>query len=86
MNITGREDTPAEILKHPANDSTAKYHWSFSKSKRFSENKGYTNTISYNLPSSISKRKAGFGYGSRSKFFDGHNTTNPSPGKYELKS
>ena len=82
MNITGREETPVEIFKHPANDSTAKFLWSFSKSKRFTDRQGYTNTISYNLPSSISKRKAGFGYGGRSKLFDGHNVTNPSPGKY----
>jgi hypothetical protein len=36
MNITGREETPIEILKHPANNSTAKYLYSFSKSRRFS--------------------------------------------------
>jgi len=86
MNITGREETPIDILKHPANTSTAKYLYSFPKSKRFPDNKGYTNTISYNIPSSASKRKTGFGYGSRSKFFDGQNVTNPSPGKYESKS
>jgi hypothetical protein len=70
------------VLKHPANNSTSKYHWSFSKSKRFSDNRGYTQTISYNLPSSASRRKSGFGFGNRSKFFDGQNLTNPSPGKY----
>jgi len=82
MNITGKEETPQEIFKHPSNTSTAKYLYSFSKSKRFAEKGGYTSTISYNLPSSITKRKTGFGYGNRSKFFDGHNVTNPSPRKY----
>jgi hypothetical protein len=84
MNHSGRIEQPQQILKHQTNNSTAKYHWSFSKSRRFSDNKGYTQTISYNLPSSVSKRKSGIGYGSRSKYFDGLNTTNPAPGLYEL--
>jgi hypothetical protein len=82
MNITGRIETPAEVLKHPANNSTAKNHWSFAKTPRFPNHKGYTATISYNIPSSASKRKSGFGYGDRSKHFDGQNTKNPSPAKY----
>ncbi len=69
MNITGRIETPQQILKHPANTSSAKYHWSFSKSARFPMAKAYTATISYNLPSSVSKRKSGIGYGDRSKNF-----------------
>lgn len=84
MHHSGRIEPPQQVLKHQANDSTAKYHWSFSKSSRFGDNKGYTQTISYDLPNSLSKRKSGIGYGSRSKNFDGFNTTNPPPGLYEL--
>ena len=86
MNHSGRIEHPAQILKHPANNSTSKYHWSFSKSNRFGDNKGYTQTISYNLPSSVSRRKSGIGYGNRSNFFDGNNMTNPPPGLYDLGS
>jgi hypothetical protein len=86
MNITGRIDTPVGVLKHPANDSTAKYHWSFSKASRFPERKGYTSTISYDLPSTKSKRRSGFGYGNRSTFFDGQNTSHPDPTRYRHNS
>lgn len=86
MNHSGRIEQPAQILKHPANNSSSKYHWSFSKSSRFGDNKGYTQTISYNLPSSVSRRKSGIGYGNRSNFFDGNNMTNPPPGLYDLGS
>lgn len=71
MSITGLIETPQQILNHPVNTSTAKYHWSFSKTPRFKDYRGYTSTISYNLPSSVSKRKSGIGYGDRSKFFSG---------------
>lgn len=47
MNITGRTETPVDILKHPANTSSTKYQFSFSKASRFSQPKGYTSTISY---------------------------------------
>lgn len=63
MNVTGRIETPQQILNHPANTSSAKYHWSFSKASRFPLNKSYTATISYNIPSSASKRKSGIGVG-----------------------
>jgi hypothetical protein len=86
MNVTGRIESSQQILNHPANTSTAKTHWSFAKAPRFGDNRGYTSTISYNLPSNVSKRYSGIGYGSRSKHFDGHNVTNPSPGKYESLS
>jgi len=76
------QETPVQILRHQANNSTAKYHYSFSKSNRFHNRSGYTNTISYNLPSSVTRRNTGFGYGDRSKFFEGQNVKNPSPGKY----
>ncbi len=86
MNITGRIESPAGILKHPANDSTAKYQFSFSKSSRFPQPRSYTNTISYDLPSNRSRRKSGFGYGNRSTFFDGQNLENPAPAQYRSKS
>jgi hypothetical protein len=82
MNISGRIETPTQICRHPTNNSSAKYHYSFSKSSRFPSRRQYTNTISYDLPSSAGRRKSGFGLGNRSKFFDGQNLTNPSPGKY----
>ena len=69
MNITGRIETPQQILNHPANTSSAKHHWSFSKASRFAAPKGYTATLSYDLPSSISRRKSGIGYGGRSRHF-----------------
>ena len=69
MNISGRIETPQQILKHPSNTSTAKHHFSFSKSPRFPTPKAYTDTISYDIPSSVSKRKSGIGYGGRSKVF-----------------
>ena len=86
MNITGRTDTHTGILRHPANDSTAKTQWSFSKSARFPQPKSYTNTISYDLPSTISRRKSGIGVGNRSHFFDGQNVANPCPTKYEQET
>lgn len=82
MNITGRTDTPNDVWKHPANDSKSKHQWSFSKSARFPDRKQNTATISYNLPSSTSRRKSGIGYGHRSTFFDGQNLENPPPTKY----
>lgn len=82
MNITGRIETPLQILNHQANNSTAKNHWSFSKATRFANPKTYSQTLAYNLPSSVSKRKPGIGYGNRSHFFDGNSTLNPPPGQY----
>lgn len=86
MNITGRTDTPVAVLKHPANDSTSKHHWTFSKSARFPQPKSYTATISYDLPSTKSRRKSGIGFGNRSNFFDGQNKDTPDPTRYRLSS
>ena len=86
MNITGRTDTYVGVLRHPANDSKSKYHWSFSKSARFPDSKQYTATISYNLPSTVSRRKSGFGYGNRSTHFDGQNIGHPPPTTYNQGS
>ena len=86
MNITGRIESSVGVLNNPTNDSSAKYQWSFSKSARFPEKKGYTNTISYDIPTTKSKRKSGFGYGGRSKHFDGQNKDNPPPTSYRLNS
>ncbi len=83
ISVTGQTDNPRQVLNHPANDSSAKYHWSFSKSPRFPRNKSYTHTISYDIPTTKSKRHAGIGYGNRSKFLDGQNLTNPSPLHYQ---
>ena len=86
MNITGQTDTPLGVLKHPANDSSSKYHWSFAKSARFTQPKGYTATISYDLPSTKSRRKSGIGFGNRSTFFDGQNKGKPDPTRYQISS
>ena len=86
MNITGRTDTHTGVLRHQTNDSTAKHQWSFSKTARFQVPKTWTNTISYDLPSTISRRKSGIGVGNRSTYFDGNNTANPCPTKYEQES
>jgi hypothetical protein len=86
MNITGRVESPRQILNHAANTSSSKYHWSFSKASRFTGPRGYTDTISYDMPSSASKRKSGIGYGGRSRQFDGNNVSNPSPCKYKSTS
>jgi hypothetical protein len=84
MNVTGLIENPKQIRNHQANTSTSKNQWSFSKSSRFRENKGYTATISYNLPSS-SSRKASIGVGNRSNYFDDH-LNNPAPVNYDKKS
>lgn len=46
------------ILKSPANNSTAKNHWTFSKDSRFKVPKFYCDSF-YNIPETKSKRKAG---------------------------
>lgn len=86
MNTSGMLETSQQIGQHQANTSTSKQRWSFSKSARFPNHRGYTNTISYDLPSSKSKRKTSLGFGNRSKHFDGVNLTNPSPCKYQQSS
>ena len=86
MNITGRIESPTGVLKNPSNDSSAKFQWSFSKSARFPQPKGWTSTISYDLPSTASKRKPGIGFGNRSTIFDGQNKAQPDPTRYRLSS
>ncbi len=57
------------ISNHPLNTSHAKQMYSFPKSPRFKElNKSNSATFIYNLPSSISQRKAFIGYGNKSDF------------------
>ena len=85
MNITGQIDTPAGVLKHPANDSSSKFQWTFSKSARFPQPKTYTSTISYDLPSTASRRKSGMGFGNRSTIFDGLKDK-PDPTRYTISS
>lgn len=85
MNVTGLIEHPKQIRNHQANTSTSKNQWSFSKSSRFREPKTYTDTISYNLPSSASRRKASIGVGDRSNHFDDH-LRNPAPVAYDNKS
>jgi len=82
MNITGRIEGPTGVLKHPSNDSSAKHQFSFPKSALLGTPKSYTQTISYDLPSTITRRKSGIGYGTRSRHFDGQNVTNPCPTRY----
>jgi len=86
MNHSGRIEQPLQILNNPSNNSSAKYQWSFSKSSRFPDKRGYTQTISYDLPSSRSTRKTSLGHGNRSKIFDGVNLAHPPPGLYSLAS
>jgi hypothetical protein len=78
---------PNQIKNHPVNTSTAKYHWSFSKSSRFKEPRSYSNTIGCegNL-SSFSKNAVGFGYGDRSAIFNGINQDQPSSCQYNIPS
>jgi len=47
MNITGLKENPGDVCKHPANDSSAKQQWSFSKAQRFPDHRNYTATLSY---------------------------------------
>jgi hypothetical protein len=82
MNFSGRIESPTQILRHQSNDSKAKYHWSFGKSARFKQPRGYSNTISYEIPTTKSNRTSGFGFGNRSTIFDGNHKDYPAPGKY----
>ena len=57
------------ISNHVLNQSHSKQMYSFPKSPRFKVlNKSSSSTFIYNLPSSISKRKAFIGYGKKSDF------------------
>lgn len=63
------EESRAEIVKSTINSSTSKNLWSFSKERRFSENKSVCPYVSYlNNGSTISHRKTGFGWGKRRVF------------------
>ena len=47
--------TPHDILKHPLNNSPAKYHYSFSKTPRFSKN---TSKYFLNFQSPVASKSA----------------------------
>ena len=63
------EETREEITKSNLNQSTAKILWTFSKRKRFIENKPVCPIASYKYDlSTNSNRKAGFGSSKRKVF------------------
>lgn len=63
------EESREEVVRSTVNTSTSKNLWSFSKEKRFAENKAQCPYVSYlNNPSTISQRKTGFGWGKRRVF------------------
>jgi hypothetical protein len=63
------EESREEIVRSTINGSTSKNLWSFSKDKRFPENKSTCPYVSYlNDSSTISSRKNGFGCGKRRVF------------------
>jgi hypothetical protein len=67
--------TPEEICKAPYNNSTAKMQFSFSKGKRFKDNKENAYIFThlsdrpyYNISLKISDRATTFGYGTKYDF------------------
>jgi len=81
MSIT--LSTAQQISNSQLNTSKSKQLYSFPKSKRFNDLKKPICDQIYEIPSSISKRKAAFGYGTKSDFTKGKNT-GPAPGHYEI--
>ena len=61
--------TQEQIVHHVENASPTKFMYSFSKAERFPaiNRTGKSDTF-YNLPSTIMRRKAGFGFGQKSDF------------------
>jgi hypothetical protein len=63
------EESREQIVKSTVNASTSKNLWSFSKEKRFQDNKPECPYVSYlNNSSTISQRKTGFGSSKRRVF------------------
>lgn len=63
------EESREQIVKSAVNASPSKNLWSFSKEKRFAENKPECPYVSYlNNSSTISQRKTGFGSSKRRVF------------------
>ena len=63
------EESREEVVRSTINNSTSKNLWSFSKDKRFADNKAACPYVSYlNNSSTISQRKTGFGWGKRRVF------------------
>ena len=77
--------TPAQICGSQLNTSKSKQLYSFPKTKRFNENYKPLCDIFYKTSSSITKRKAAFGYGIKSDFTSGKFLT-PAPNQYGIKS
>ena len=84
--------TPKQIREHPVNTSSSKHHWTFGRDTRFKRPRSKyrcckisCSQSAYNNRSCLSERKTSFGYGDRSKNFDGVKNI-PEPGKYEASS
>ena len=74
-----------QVNRSPSNNSPSKQLYSFPKSIRFGGSaRNLTDAIGYDLPSTKSRRSAGFGFGQRmsvEKRYDG-----PPPGSYEVST
>ena len=70
-----------QIVNAPTNNSTSKAQYSFQKAKRFDQQVSTTSKF-YDLPATISKRSASFGYGGKYDFTSGKEKT-PGPGAYD---
>lgn len=75
--------TPNQICNHQLNHSKSKSLYSFPKSERFTSTKRPLCDNFYELPDSKNKRKAGFGYGTKSDFTSNKFKT-PAPTKYQI--
>ncbi len=83
MSIT--VSTPTQICNSQLNSSKSKQLYSFPKTARFNENHKPLCDNFYEIPSSRSRRKAGFGYGTKYDFTRGRFMT-PAPNKYDIKT
>jgi len=60
--------------------------WSFGREKRFKQKKTEVSPDFANLPSTLNKRSAGFGFGERVKKLDGIRHQTPPPTAYNVNS
>jgi len=77
--------TPLQICNNPLNRSKSKYLYSFPKTERFGKTKKPLCDHFYDIGTTTSKRKAGFGYGNKYDFTSGGMKT-PAPNVYNIQS
>ena len=83
MSITVSK--PQDICNSQLNHSKSKSLYSFPKSKRFNTNNKPLCDAFYETTTTLSHRKAAFGYGKKSDFTSGKMKT-PAPCAYNIKA